>query len=126
MGGQVGPGPSPKADAQSTTEVALFVSLLSGITVLCCLISNLQTCPMYFAHLGGVSAVPFYLKPGFEHHMDFIYLANIRETQGILEFDPTLQAETPFTPKSLPHDPRMYESTLLSEYKTGERVWSSV
>lgn len=95
----------------------------------CSLLPDVQCLPtysMYFAHLGGVSAVPFCLKPGFEHQMGFVSPANFRETQRILEFDPMLQAEIPFTPESPPHDPRMCESPLcFLNAKTGGG-WSSV
>ena len=77
-----------------------------------CSFSVFKTCFMWFVHFWAVSAVPFCWKPGFAHQMGCVSPANFKERQGILELDPTLQADAPFTPESPPHDPRKCGSPL--------------
>lgn len=69
-----------------------------------------QLIPCILPILGSVSAVPFCLKPGFEHQIGLISPADFRETWRTLEFDPMLQAETLSKHKSPLCDPRMCES----------------
>lgn len=85
------PGHSPKAGAQSTTELTSFGPLFSEITVLRCLMFSVsKTYSMYFVYISDISGVWFCWKLGFEHLMGFVSAAHFRDPQGIPELDPTL------------------------------------
>lgn len=80
------PGHSPEADAQSTTDITLFVC--SSQCCPCCLtFSALKTYSIYFVHFLNVWGIPFCLTPGFEHQMGFCFSRKFQGTPGILELD---------------------------------------
>lgn len=63
---QAGPGPSPKANPPSTVEITWCFSLLSGVTVLCCLMFGVfQLIPCILPILGGCFSCPILFEAWF-------------------------------------------------------------